>query len=463
MIRRYLLLTSLLTSMFFSLVANTTSENSGSIVKKGYNYGPFPVLGFDADKGFGIGGLLNIFDFGDGSAYPNPRQQWYMEASYYTKGTQIYVLSYDSRHLIPGVRLSLAGQVTFDNALNFYGFNGYGSFYDYKRVNLGKEDDMAQIFTPYYRVERLVAYFKGDFTGDLSEDGRFRWVAGYHLKKDRYSDVNIGKLNKGIDQNKHYDVNHPTLFSQYKSWGIISKDEQRGGVTSSIRAGLIYDSRDVENNPSKGIWAEGHVIAAPKFLGSSVPYYRYSLAFRHYVPLVYKRLTFAYRLNYQGTMGNSIPFYAMPYMSVMGKGYDRDAIGGYHTVRGLLRDRVQGMDMAFYNGEFRWRFIDFRLWNQNIAFALNAFTDGAIVTRGYDLSFRALPSDFESLSDYETSRAEYDEYRARGKGRDAFHHTVGGGLRFIMNENFILAGEYGVPLNAQDGNASFYLNVGYLF
>lgn len=462
MIKRGLLLVSFLGGMLFSAASQEVTKSKG-IVKKGYNFGPFPVLGFDADKGFGFGGLLNIFDFGDGSTYPNPRQQWYMEASYYTKGTQIYVISYDSRHLIPGVRMSLAGQVTFDNALNFYGFNGYESFYDYKQVDAGKDEDDARIFSPYYRVERLVAYLKADFTGDITDNGRLRWVAGYHLKKDRYSDVDIAKLNKGIDEHKHYDEEGPTLFGQYKTWGIIPANQKNGGLTSALRAGLIYDSRDVENNPGRGIWAEGHVIAAPKFLGSSVPYYRYSLAFRQYVPLIYRKLTFAYRLNYQGTMGNSLPFYAMPYMSVMGKGYDRDAVGGYHTVRGMLRNRVQGMDVAFCNAEFRWRFSEFNLLNQNVAFALNAFTDGALVTRGYAMSFRAKPSDFGSVAEYEKSKAEYEAYMASGKRRDGFHQTVGAGLRFIMNENFILAGEYGIPLNKQDGNASFYLNVGYLF
>lgn len=58
------------------------------IVKTGYNFGPLPAVAFDADKGFQLGALLNIYDFGDGSTYPNTRQQWYMEASFFTKGSQ---------------------------------------------------------------------------------------------------------------------------------------------------------------------------------------------------------------------------------------------------------------------------------------------------------------------------------------------------------------------------------------
>ena len=64
---------------------NEVLNDKGEIIKTGYNYGPLPAVAFDADKGFQLGALLNIFDFGDGSEYPNPRQKWYFEASFFTK------------------------------------------------------------------------------------------------------------------------------------------------------------------------------------------------------------------------------------------------------------------------------------------------------------------------------------------------------------------------------------------
>ncbi len=435
------------------------------ITKTGYNFGPFPVVAFDADRGFGMGALLNIFDFGDGSTYPNPRQQWYIEASYYTKKTQIYVVNYDAQGLIPGIRFSATAQCLIDNALPFVGFNGYETFYDHDRMVEGKKNDSVRMYNPYYRTDRLQAFFRADFTGNITQNRRFKWVAGYNFKYNRYRDMNIDVFNKNLDENKKYLVNDPTLFGQYKEWGIIPEELHDGGITSALRAGLVYDSRDVENNATRGIWAEGHVIASPKWLGSTVSDYRYSLNFRHYIPIVAKKLTFAYRLTYQGTMGNETPFYNMPYYTVMGKGYDRDGIGGYQTIRGMMRNRLQGLDVGYYNAEFRYRFVDFKLWKQNIAFALNVFTDGGIVTRGYDMSFKAKESDFASVDEYNKSQAAYDSYMKQGNGlgHDTLHMTAGGGIRFIMNENFILAAEYGVPFNKQDGAPSFYLNTGYLF
>lgn len=472
----FTLICALLTSA--SLLAqesgNATAEPAGKskkeIIKKGLNFGPLPVVAFDADKGLQLGALLNIFDFGDGSNYPNTRQSLYLEASFFTKGSQLFVISYDNKFLIPGVRWSTSAVLTNEKAMDFYGFNGYMSYYDHEKVKLGNDKDnkLNYIYTPKYRLNRINFNFKTDFTGNIWNNKLF-WEAGYHLNniKAGYDDrqaLNLDKINKGKDDYKKFPETEPTLFDLYRRWGIISEDEAWGGFSSALRLGLLLDTRDKEGAPSKGIWAEAHVTLAPDWLGTTHPYYRYSATFRHYVPIVKDDvLTFAYRLNYEGTFGNSAPYYMLPFITVMGATYDRDGMGGYRTVRGIMRDRVQGLDMATYNVELRWRFVNFRKWNQNIAFGLNLFSDGTMVTRNYDMSFRGA----------DEHRAEYDEYMAQSDlSKDRPHITVGAGLRFIMNQNFIVAFEYGMPISKfssdkaikkQDGNGAFYINTGYLF
>jgi hypothetical protein len=150
----------------------------------------------------------------------------------------------------------------------------------------------------------------------------------------------------------------------------------------------------------------------------------------------------------------------------MGPMYDRDGMGGFRSVRGIMRNRVQGYDMASYNAEFRWRFVTFTLWKQNIAFALNLFSDGTMVTKDYDMSFSSTVADFETPNKYEEAKAEYNAYMAKGTEKDRPHITLGAGFRFIMNQNFIVCLEYGKPvgkLSKQDGNGAFYINTGYLF
>ena len=449
--------------------AETTAEPAPAkkeIIKTGYNFGPLPAVAFDADKGFQLGALLNIYDFGDGSTYPNTRQQWYFEASFFTKGSQLYVVSYDNRTWIPGVRFSTALTITNDKAMDFYGFNGYQSYYDFQKVLDGKKNDDMYIYTPKYRTNRLAALFKADFVGKIG-DTPLSWEAGYHLSYFKQGAINREKINKNKDENKMFPDSEPTLFEQYRTWGIIKDSEADGGLNSTVRVGLLFDTRDKEGAPSRGVWAEAHVMMAPKWLGTTNPYYKYSATFRHYVPIVSKdRLTFAYRLNYEGTFGRKAPYYVLPYMTTVGPTYDRDGMGGFRTVRGIMRNRVQGLDMASYNAELRWRFVQFTLWKQNIAFGLNAFSDGTMVTKGYDMSFGRTLADFATPNEYEKAKEEYTAYMAQGTEKDRPHLTVGGGFRVIMNQNFIVCLEYGKPvgkLAKQDGKGAFYINTGYLF
>ena len=343
------------------------------IIKTGLNFGPLPAVAFDADKGFQMGALLNIYNFGDGSTYPNPYSQWYFEASFFTKGSQLFVISYDNKTLIPGVRWSSNFTLTNDKAMDFYGFNGYMAHYDHETVALGKDKTSnTPIYTPKYRMNRVAVLFKTDFTGNIWNNKLF-WEAGYHLSylKHGYNGqaLNLDKINKGKDENKLFPKDEEPIFDLYRKWGIISEEEAWGGFNSSLRLGILYDTRDKEGAPSRGIWAEAHTTLAPKWLGTSIPYYRYSATFRHYLPIIENDiLTFAYRLNYEGTFGDDAPYYVLPFITVMGQSYDRDGMGGYRTIRGIMRNRVQGLDMASYNVELRWRFVNFALFNQNIAF-----------------------------------------------------------------------------------------------
>ena len=130
-----------ISAVFFCAAA---FAQKADIVKTGINLGPLPAIAFDADKGFQYGALLNIYDYGDGTNYPNYNSKWYLEASFFTKGSQLYTLSYDNKELIPGIRWSSTVTATVDKAFDFYGFNGYMSYYDYDRIAVGNENKTVQ-------------------------------------------------------------------------------------------------------------------------------------------------------------------------------------------------------------------------------------------------------------------------------------------------------------------------------
>ena len=82
--------TRFLAIILLLIISVKTFAQQKDIVKTGLNFGPLPVVAFDADKGFQAGALLNIYDYGDGSNYPNYDSKWYFEASFFTKGSQLY-------------------------------------------------------------------------------------------------------------------------------------------------------------------------------------------------------------------------------------------------------------------------------------------------------------------------------------------------------------------------------------
>ena len=443
----------------FAKTKNVTYNENGEIIKTGLNFGPLPVVAFDADRGFQYGALLNIYNFGDGSTYPNPKSWWYIEASAYTGGTWNLYLNYDNREIFKNTRLSICTNYSNESALDFYGFNGYQSIYTYGLDGYFENNPDEFIFDTenkkgkkafdkfekkgdapkgFYRYSRESFKAKADFTGKIVNN--LYWEAGYSFYWLKHHDFTP----------EGYTVKDGSLYQLYKDWGILN-DNGSNQFMSAIKAGLMYDSRNVQNNPTKGIWAEAHAIVAPKWLGSSMDSYKLSATFRQYVPLGTERLVFAYRLAYQGFLGKNTPWYLLPFYSNMGYNRDFDAIGGYRTTRGLMLDRVQGLHTGFYNIELRWRFIDFQLFNQNISFAVSGFTDGAHVFKGYDLTNKTgkHPELYKKYID--TSR------------KDGLHASAGGGLRFIMNQNFIVAFEYARCFNKQDGLGAFYINTGFLF
>lgn len=446
MMKKHLLITALLCA---SAVAGA---QKGEITKTGLNFGPLPAVAYDADKGFQYGAILQIYNYGDGHNYPNYDDYIYLEYSRFTKGSQLIQVKYDSKELIPGVRWSSALKINLDSAFDFYGLNGYQSYYDWERM----ADGEAFGYSPFYRMKKNEYSFKSDFLGTITD--KLKWEAGILAQYYQLGEVDLSNLNKGKDESQVYPEDLPTMYGIYRSLGIIPEEEADGGLSTAVRLGMVYDSRDKEGAPTRGIWAESHLTAAIPGI-SETPFTRWSATWRQYFPLVdHDVLTLAYRLNYEGNIGSKAPFYALPYLTAMGDRSDADGMGGYRTVRGIMRTRVVGLDQAAYTVELRWRPVKFTMLNQNFGIGLSAFSDGCMVTRQYDLKGRPAH--------------DYTGTRIYGREKDSPHVTLGSGLRLIMNENFIVALEYGTPvthfmknspLYNQDGTGAFYINLGYTF
>jgi outer membrane protein assembly factor BamA len=426
-------------------------------VKTGWKFGgALPAISFDSDLGFQYGALVEFFNYGDGSKYPDYLDHTYTEVSHYTKGSGIFRFMYESNNLIKGVHLTSDLSYLPDQASHFYGFNGYESVFNKDWMD-DEADPSIYRTRMFYRFERNQFRFKNDFQGKLSGD-HFKWSAGFAFQNFEINSVDIDKLNKGkSDKLPAVDV-EPGLFERYQALGLISANEAGGGWVNTIKAGVAYDSRDNRPNPMKGIWTEAGIEAAPSFIGNDWDFAKLYITHRQYFTLIENDLSFVYRLGYQSTLAGHVPFfYQSQVITSMLTGATSEGLGGFSTIRGVLRNRVIGDAFVYGNLEFRWKPIYFTFFKQDCYIGLDGFFDF-----GRTIKNIKMPDNLESSfnSYYEGSENFSDFFNP---GEEKFHMSAGTSVMVAMNQNFVIAIDCGKAFNKQDGNIGFAIGLNYLF
>lgn len=419
-------------SVIFCVFLISVSVISQQKVKKGFGFGALPAVSYDSDLGFQYGALVNLYDYGDGSRYPKYDHSLYLELSTYTKGTTIARLRYDSERLIPKVRTTLDVAYVPDQMSDFYGFNGYQSVFD---------DSISKAYRNFYKCEKNTFRIKADFQGYFGQS-KFGWVGGYAFYNFKIDTVNLSKL-------KLSAVPGGDLFQKYKTWGLISPDEAAGGSINYFKVGLKYDSRDQLASPTKGIFTEAVIQSAPKFLNQTNSHNKLAIIHRQYFTLL-KDLIFAYRLDYQMTLGNDkVPFYAQPELITSYLiAASNQGLGGKSSVRGVLRNRVIGDAVGFGNFEFRYKFLRFEWLKQNFYLGTNVFFDSGLILKPIDINPAIIAANPTYFNPYESGK---------------LHSAAGIGLKIGWNENFVISVDYGKAFNKQDGNSGMYIGLNYLF
>lgn len=445
-----IIISFLITCQVYSQIDSLPYNPEQKNIKKGWSFGAVPALAFDSDIGFQYGGVVNLYDYGDGSTYPMYKHSLYFEISRTTKGKGINMFTYDSKYLIPNIRVSAEASFLTEKALDFYGFNGYKAYYNrnIEDDTYGNDDYRSRL---YFRQERKLTRLRAEFQGNLIGE-KLRWLAGisyYGIKTDT---IDIVKLNKGLKDTTALPPVQGGLYGKYVDWAIIPEDQIDGGNTSFLNIGLIYDTRDNEPNPMKGIWTELQFIWAPSFIGNKdLAYTRLAITHRQYFTLLDELLSFAYRISYQGKLTGTMPYYMLPFVMNTAPNMPRDGLGGSKTLRGILRNRVVGEDFMYGNLEFRWKFYRAIIWKQNIYLALSTFSDIGMVTADYKIPEPATADSDPDVDLFFTGAKETP------------HVSYGVGLHMALNENFVVAVDYGRPFDKRDGKQGLYIGLNFLY
>ena len=403
------------------------------IVKTGWNIGLLPAFNYNNDLGFMGGVLGQVFHYGDGTDYPEYRHKFTVLASIYSKGAKQLSLDYDSKHLLVGRRITAHVEYMDNPLCGFYGFNGAVSPYhadlDLRKSSNG-EDGIA-FYADYQR--KFMASL--DLQGRLND--HLNWIGGASYSYQTYSDVSIHP----------YDGTQ-TLFHQYVESGLIPEGDT-WGHRLGLKAGVLFDTRDFEANPERGVYASVTLDGGASFSSLKRASLGFSADFRHYVPVLPSRLTFAYQLSCSSLLAGSLPFHALPAFAM----------------RGSFGSRITGAGVAWASADLRLKAASFNALRQNIELGLVAFADAGAVVKPYRIAEQSQLGDYlmSKTLDGTVSGPYRTVFDTDIAVRERLHASAGGGFFYSMNHNFITVVELGRPLNPQDGTMGVYVNLGFSF
>ena len=452
-------------------------------VKKGWAFGAFPCLTYSNDVGFQYGAFGDVYYYGNGDTYPDPLHKISFEVSHYTKGRTRAYLAYDSKYLIPKMRITASATYVNDPLYLFFGFNGAASpFYNdllsnktYFTAGPGEKGYPTQANLPiygamgipagptdwdkdnvplgvsYYNMRRDFLRILADFQGEITS--HLKWAAGisyWWFRQDLY------------DGQKFKYTPTATLYNHYVENGLIEEKEKNGGHRLELKAGLVWDDRDIEAAPNKGIWAELYLNGSPSITGDGYNYLKLCAHFRHYVriPVGFIKAgdpVFAYHLAYQGTIAGNTPYYMQQNITALIlKQMISEGFGSYNTVRGTNSNRLIADGYAWANAELRIKFWSFKLWGQYFYLATNPFFDFGMITQAYRLEKMATLPEMGMVAAAANGSATpygYDDTLKYLRSKTFLPtYSAGIGLKLAWNQNFIISAEVAHNFSAGFGD-----------
>jgi len=389
-----------------------------------------PDISSDPVNGFGYGGEGSVFFNGKRSdpffAYTAYRAELNITAFNTTRNQRELMLKMDIPYVFNTKwRLRLeAGYESNPNLLYFGNTEKSLGGLSYFPNNDSAAAPLTNVAYSDYEKNGLTGnntfyntYIKKEFILNVSGersyfDGKLRALIGYEI-----ASVDITTFPGNSD-----------LQSDFEQKKILGVGKNLVGI---LQTGLIYDTRDLETDPSQGIFAELTNELSLKALGSAYNFNKTFFHFNFYQNLISKKtkaLVLAARIA-AGYTDGAAPFFE--YQDQWSSEGSIEGLGGAFTLRGYKQSRFMSRVMTFNNLELRWRFAQADLLKQHFAFSGVPFVDAGGV--------------WDDLSRV----GNFNNYRV----------SEGLGLRIAWNVNTILRFDYAISKE----DRQFFFNLSHAF
>lgn len=421
--------------------------------KEGKFFTGIPDFSSDPVTGFGIGVRTNIYWNGTRKdslfAYTPYLMKLKANAAYYTSNARELVLSLDvpyykgtrwrfkidfkaqqnPANLYFGLTEKTLGDLHLPSDENTT-FSTYKEFDKARKTlragEIGEADFVTDALSNRFRETEFMLNLKADYA---LGNGKWRLMAGYEIQHLSYKTFE-GMESDAIDPITNNETKAPNGFSLLQrdfDNGLISG--LKGGWVSIIQNALIYDTRDFEPDPTKGIYFEAANEYSSKYIGSQFDFNKLFIQGRYYQKLPFgSRTVLAGRVGVGHIFGKNAPFFE--FQDQWSPDGSINAMGGKQSLRGFRANRFLARSLAFATVELRYRIAETKLGKQRFAFGVAPFFDaGTVRDRWQDLSFKNIKVSY------------------------------GAGARIAWNQSTVLFFDYGISKE----DRLFFFGIGQIF
>lgn len=259
--------------------------------------------------------------------------------------------------------------------------------------------------------------------------GKWRVMGGYEIQNLQYKTFQ-GTETEAIEPGTNATTKAPNGISllerDFRQGLIFGLD---GGWVSLLQTALIYDTRDFEPDPTRGLYFEAANEFSNRIIGSEFNFDKAFVQARAYRRLpVGRRTVLAGRVAAGTIFGRRAPFFE--YQDQWSPDGSINALGGRQSLRGYRQNRFLARSVAFANVELRVRLADVKLGRQSFGLGVAPFVDaGTVRNRWQDLGLGQLKTSY------------------------------GAGARVAWNLSTIVFADYGISRE----DRLFYFGIGQIF
>jgi hypothetical protein len=458
---------------FFIHPSKRMSDEELADKKEGLFLTGLPRIQFDPIRGFGFGGEASLFLNGKRDdpffAWTPYRHKVSLEAFGVMNGSYRFGLNYDVPYMFNkkwrmranmyvqndpnaqywGVGRQTLGAMSFaDKSGGGYGVSrSFNRFDDYEEnLGTGVRENGRWVSDLLYHDMHHREQLYNVLIERVELGGRLRLMMGYEALFTRFTDYSGKKINEPVadmEGNEIQDevVNRSSAVREDQARGTwnrlnLTGFDDRWNHTSILGLAVIYDTRDFEPDPSKGVFAEySYEMSLPLFGSPFRQFKHMALIEGFYTPLHWRknrsRLTLAGNLALGQVFGSRINFIELFDLSSQAEAGGTPVLGGYRSLRGYRENRFMAPIILLCNLEARTRIYDFNFLKQHWAVGLNIFYD-----------FGTAAETFGQVFEFDGLRGSYG---------------IGG--RLAWNQSTIIRGDWGISKES----SQFFLGIGHIF